>query len=522
MRRLVAMKKLMLALFVVMIVFGMVVKSDAQTTPSMITYAVHADPMVFWDPAETWAAEIKVLQNIYEPLVKVIPGKPDKFIPILAESWTESADHLKWTFKIRKNVKFHSGKMLTAQMAADSLNRTIKGGKGAVYIFEGVKEIKATDNSTLEFILDRPLPLLYIVSAGYGAYIYNPEHDKDWYYSLKADGTGPYKLRSYRKDGEVILEKFSDYWNGWRTENPAPDFAVIKVVKEQITRRQMLVNGTVDVVDMLGADILEPLKKDPNISISKISSYQQLTVFLNTQKEPLNNKKVRQALAYLMPYEDLIRYVMKGNAVQARGVIPPNLWGHGEQLFQYKYDIEKAKQLLSEAGYPNGGFKLLYTYTAGDQNIQKMGEIFKDSLAKVGIELELRGMTVDSKYNLAKATNPQDRQDITALYWWPDNIDPQGYMVSQFHSEKEVGFNFGYYSNPKVDALIDEAINVAGVSTEKAVQKYIQAQEIILDDCPAIMVYCDEYIRPYRKNIIGYKDNPGYPETVFFYDLHKQ
>ena len=99
------MKKLMLALFVVMIVFGMVVKSDAQTTPSMITYAVHADPMVFWDPAETWAAEIKVLQNIYEPLVKVIPGKPDKFIPILAESWTESADHLKWTFKIRKNVK---------------------------------------------------------------------------------------------------------------------------------------------------------------------------------------------------------------------------------------------------------------------------------------------------------------------------------------------------------------------------------------------------------------------------------
>ena len=71
-------------------------------------------------------------------------------------------------------------------------------------------------------------------------------------------------------------------------------------------------------------------------------------------------------------------------------------------------------------------------------------------------------------------------------------------------------------------SLIDEAINVAGVSTEKAVQKYIQAQEIILDDCPAIMVYCDEYIRPYRKNIIGYKDNPGYPETVFFYDLHKQ
>jgi peptide/nickel transport system substrate-binding protein len=513
-------KAFMRPLMVLMVLLSLASMAMA-AAPSVVTYAVHADPMVFWDPAETWAAEIKVFQNIYESLVRIIPGQPDQFIPVLAESWEESADKLSWRFKLRKGVKFHSGLDMNAHVAAESLNRTIKGNKGAVYIFDGVKEIQALDDYTLEFLLERPLPMLYIVSSGYGSYIYNPEHPREWYYSINADGTGPYKLNSYKKDAEIILERFDGYWRGWRQENPAPDFAVVKVVKEQITRRQLLTKGDVDIVDTLGAEVLEPLKQDENISISRTPSYQQLTVFLNTKKPPLDNKKVRQALAYLMPYDDVVNFVMKGQAVQARGVVPPNLWGHSEDLFQYNFDPEKAKALLAEAGYPDGGFKLLYTYTAGDQNIQKVGELFKDSLAKAGIELELRGMTVDSKYNLAKATDPLDRQDITTLYWWPDNVDPQGYFVCQFHSEEQIGYNFGYYSNAEVDKLIDEAVELSGVSIEKAVEKYIRAQEIILEDCPAIMVYCDEYVRPYRKNLGGYVDNPAYPETVFFYDLFR-
>ncbi len=515
------MKKVLL-LLVLLVVFVLAGTASAASKPVIITFGTHADPMVFWDPAETWAAEIKVLQNIYESLVRIEPGHPDKFAPALAESWQTSKDNLTWTFKLRKSVKFHSGKTLTAQIAADSLNRTIKGGKGAVYIWDGVKSIKARDANTLEISLERPLPLLYIVSSAYGAYIYNPEHNRDWYYKLNADGTGPYKLKSYKKDSEVVLEKFADYWGGWDNNKAQADFAVVKVIKEQITRRQMLVKGEVDIVDSLGPDVLEPLKTDPNISISRIPSFQQLYLFLNSKKGPLENVKVRQALAYLMPYEDIIKFVMKGNAVQARGVIPPTLWGHGKNLKQYSYDPKKAAQLLKEAGYEKGGFKLLYTYTAGDQNIQKVGELFKDSLRKAGIDLELRGMTVDTKYNLAKAENPKDRQDITTLYWWPDNVDPQGYMFSQFHTDKKIGYNFGYYSNPKVDKLIDEAIEISGTSVSKATEKYIEAQKIILEDCPALMIYCDEYVRPYRKNLGDYKDNAGYPETVFFYQLYRK
>lgn len=486
---------------------------------NMVTYVTHSDPMVFWDPAESWAAEIIVMQNMYESLVRIDPTD-NTVIPVLATEWKSSDDGLEWRFTLRENVKFHSGKILTPDMAVRSLRRTIDSGKGAAYIWDGVEEIKAEGNEIV-FELNRPLPLLQIVSGSYGAYIYDPDCQRDWYYEAQADGTGPYKLMSYQKDSEMILQKHDGYWGGWDDGNGHFDVVVIKTIAESTIRRQLIVSGEIDFIQQLPVEDIEAIRNEPGIAISNVVSFQQLSAFLNTQKPPLDNKLVRQALSYLTPYQDIIDHVMMGNAVQARGVIPPNLWGHGKDLKQYTYDPVKAKELLTEAGYPDGGFKLLYTYTSGDTNMQKVGELLKDSFAQANIDVELRGMTTDAKYNLSKAQNPNDRQDITLLYWWPDNLDPVGYMDSQFHSEEEVGFNFGYYSNDEVDRLIDEAIAESGLSIESASEKYIKAQEIIVEDAPALLLYCENYVRPYRSDIKGYKDNPLYPNVVFFYDVYR-
>lgn len=494
-------------------------KANPGNKYNMITYVTHSDPMVFWDPAESWAAEIIVMQNIYESLVRIDPTD-DSIIPVLATEWTNTDDGLEWRFTLREGVKFHSGKLLTPDMAVRSLKRTIESGKGASYIWDGVEDITSEGNEII-FKLNRPLPLLQIVSGSYGAYIYDPDLERDWYYETNADGTGPYKMMSYNKDSEIILEKHADYWGGWDDKEGHFDVAVVKTIAESAIRRQLIVSGEIDFIQQLPVEDIEAIKDDPNISISNVVSFQQLSAFLNTQKKPLDNKYIRQALSYLTPYQDIVDHVMMGNAVQARGVIPPNLWGHGENLMQYTFDLEKAKELLAKGGYPDGGFKLLYTYTSGDTNMQKVGELLKDSFAKANIEIELRGMTTDAKYNLSKAQNPQERQDITLLYWWPDNLDPVGYMDSQFHSEEEVGFNFGYYSNPEVDRLIDEAIAESGLSIETASEKYIKAQEIIIEEAPALLLYCENYVRPYRSDIRGYKDNPLYPNVVFFYDVWK-
>lgn len=486
---------------------------------SIVTYVAHTDPMVFWDPAESWAIEIVAMQNMYETLVRIDPID-DSIVPVLATDWANSEDGLEWRFTLREGVKFHSGKLLTPDLAVKSLKRTIEIGKGAAFIWNGVKEISYEGNEII-FELERPLPLLQVVSAAYGAYIYDPDIERDWYYEANADGTGPYKMISYQKDSEMLLERHPDYWGGWEDKEGHFDIVAIKTSGESTIVRQMLVSGEIDFVQQLPFEDLEAIKDDPGIKISDVVSFQQLNAFLNTEKEPLNNKYIRQAISYLTPYDDIIEHVMKGNASQARGVVPPNLWGHGKDLMQYTYDVEKGKELLAKGGYPDGGFTLEYTYTSGDSNIQKVGELLKDSLEDFNINLELRGMTVDAKYNLAKAQDHQDAQDITTLYWWPDNYDPAGYLDSQFHSEEEVGYNFAYYSNPEVDKLINEAISLSGVSIEEATEKYVRAQEIIIEEAPALFLYCENYVRPYRHDIKGYVDNPLYPNVVFFYDISR-
>ncbi len=491
----------------------------AAEKPLTVTYITYADPMVDWDPARSWAAEDVMMQNVYETLVRIQPD--GTFTPLLAKSWTESPDHLTWTFELQPNVKFHHGAVLTAEMAAASIKRTIEMKKSATYIWDGVREINATGPLTLEFKLDRPLPMLYIVSSAYAGYIYNPEHPTEWYSEPNADGTGPYQFVSYKKDSEVILQRFNDYWKGWPTDRKTFEYAIIKTVQEPATRRQMLTSGEADIIEQMPVEDIEAMKNDPNVKISNVTSFQILNAFLNVQKPPLDNVKVRQALSYLMPYDDIVKYVMNDTAVQARGVLPPNMWGYSDEVFQYTYDEAKAKQLLTEAGYPNGGFKLLYTYTAGDKNEQKVGELWKDALAKFGIELEIRGMTVDSKYNLARDPDPLKRQDITMLYWWPDNVDPSGYFISQFHTEKEVGFNLAGYYNPEVDRLMEEAIAAAGVSIDEATRLYTECAQKIMQDAPVIPVYCENYVRPYRADLVGYVDNPAYPNVVFFYELSR-
>ena len=226
--------------------------------------------------------------------------------------------------------------------------------------------------------------------------------------------------------------------------------------------------------------------------------------------------------SYAFPYDDVIEYVWKGNAAQSKGAIPKGLWGHCDNIFQYTHNIEKAKELLTEAGYPEGGFKLTLTYNSGDENERKTAELFKAELIKLGIDLDIRGMPWDSQWSLAKATNPKDRQDIFVMYWWPDYMDPLSYLINLFHSEDEPFFNLCYYKNPTVDQMIDEALQTAGIDRAKATQLCYDVQKILVDDAPAIFIWDQIYTRAKQKTLKGYIDNPVYPHVVFFYDLYRE
>ncbi|MEW6624788.1 MAG: ABC transporter substrate-binding protein [Bacillota bacterium] len=498
-------------------------QNGANAPKQIVLFGWYSEPYTDFDPSVEYSNGIVPLNSIYETLLRYDPSER-KFIPILATDYTKSEDGMTWTFHIRKGVKFHDGTDLNAEAVKFSVERTIKLGKGACYIWDPVKEINVKDDYTVEFKLKYAAPLDFIAASPYAAFIMSPtavkSHPEGWLTQGNEAGSGPYKLESFVMGQQVVLTKFDDYWRGW--DGKHFDKVVIKKIPETATRRQMLEKGELDITRELPYEDLEALKNNPNIVIEPGPSFENLIMLLNTDRKPLDNKLVRQALSYAFPYEDAIKYAAGNYARQSKGPVPFGLWGHGENLFQYKHDIEKAKELLKQAGYPNGGFKLLLTYNAGDEVQKKAAELYKAELSKINVDLEIRAMPWDSRWEMSKNKDPNKRQDIFMFYWWPDIASPYSFLYSMFHKQNEISFNLAYWENDEFDRLIDEGAQQSGVDVKKAEETFIKAQEILIEEAPAIFAYDKQYVSIYNKSIKGYKDNPAYPHVVFFYDIYRE
>jgi peptide/nickel transport system substrate-binding protein len=196
------------------------------------------------------------------------------------------------------------------------------------------------------------------------------------------------------------------------------------------------------------------------------------------------------------------------------------MWGYSEEIPQYSYDLDKAKELLAEAGYPDGGFELLYTYSTGDLDEQQLGELWKAELAKLGIDLQVQGMNWEAQWDLGKS-DPQKAQDVFVMYWWPTYVTPYDFLFNMFHSEEDILFNLGYYRNPEYDELIDTANTFSGSDRAKATDMFVQAQEMLVDDAASMFFYDRSNIHLTRADIKGYADNPAYPHVVFVYQLSR-
>lgn len=490
--------------------------------PQIAFYAFNSEPVLDWDPSVEFSNGIVVMNNVYETLLKYDPLEK-KIEPVLATEYTKSSDGLTWTFKIRKGVKFHDGTDLNAEAVKFSIDRTKKLGKGAAYIWDSIKEIKTPDKYTVEFNLTYPAPIDLIASSGYAAFIMSPAAVKanpdNWLSSGNEAGTGPYKLQSTKAGEEVVLTAFDQYWKGW--EGKHFDKVVIKKVAETASRRQMVEKGEADVTIELPYEDVEALKSNQSVEIMEAPSFQNLLFFINTQKAPLDNKAMRQALSYAFPYDDVVKYAMGDYAKQAKGAIPFGLWGHGEDLVQYKYDIGKAKELLSQAGY-TGGLKLLLTYMSGDEAEKKASELYKAELNKLGIELEIRTMPWESQWELSKNPDPDKRQDLMAMYWWPDYASPYSWLFNLFHTEKDVMYNVGYWKNEAFDKMIDEANQKSGTDRDQAEKMFVDAQKVLVEEAPSIFAYDKEFVWTLNKSFKGFKNNPIYPNVVFFYDTYRE
>lgn len=491
-----------------------------ETAPLVLKVANTAN-ITTWDPIKSFSTEAAYLANMYEQLLRINPpDSPERFTPLLAERWEVNEDGTVWTFYLRPNVKFHDGEPLTAEAVKMSIEAAAERG-GASFIWAPLDSIEVVDDLTVRFNLSYAAPLDLIASSLYGAWIVSPKalqaaaEDENYFEAGISAGTGPYMLESYTPDQEILLTRFDDYWGGW--EEGQFDKVLIKIVPEAVVQQQMLEGGEVDLVTRIPAENYDRFRNDPNYTVYTEPSFFNYVVFFNTLRPPLDNVKVRQALSYATPYEDIIEIGAKGLGTQSRGPVPAGVWPWSPEVKQYTYDLEKARQLLAEAGYPDGGFTLRLTYAAENATEEAFVPLIRDAYAQLGVEVIIEPMLFNQQWELAKS-DPPNAQDMFALLYWPTYSDAgTDNLWSMFHSSEKPFFNLSYWKNEEFDRLIEEAAALTVTDPARAQELYVQAMNLLVEEAPALFLFDTKAVFIIPNYIEGFRYNLNYPFVHHFY-----
>jgi len=515
-----ARSKIVLSIFVVVALLGVLGAASSSPQLEIAVFAYESGPIPFMDPSDGGGGEICTMVNVYEPLLRY-RALTDEFIPVLATDYEKSEDGLTWTFQLRKGVKFHTGNEMDAEAVKFSFERTMERGRGSSYILAPVKSIEAVDKYTIRFHLKYRIPFDLLVTSNYCAFVFDPKFsDHEWFVEGHDSGTGPYKIESIKGREEVVLAKFDDYWGGWRDKYF--DKVVIKEVVESSTRRLMLESGAADyVVDLPPTDI-KALEDNPDIKITTFPSFQNLVLLYNTLKPPLDNQLVRRALACLIPYQDVTEAAMGGYARPSRGVLPYSLWGHSDRVEQFTFSPTVAKELLAQAGYPDGFDRKLLVIMPEIGSMRKTAELWQSELAEFNIELDIRSMPPGSRYEMARSPDPAKRQDIFILWWWPEWVHPDSFLTSLIHTEEQPAWNLSYYSNPLIDNLLNVAQKLSATDREGAAELYVEIQNIIANEAPAIPIFDVEYVTLSRASLKGCEYDPAWLNILYWYNCYRE
>jgi peptide/nickel transport system substrate-binding protein len=506
-----------------------ILSTPSTPAPSVVTYATNSE-MVTLDPSSEFSNSILLLPNVYETLTLWNPTT-NAADPLLATSWSHSADGMNWTFNLQHNVTFHDGTAFNADAVKYSLMRTINMGQGAAYIWaplgnatEAQANIVVSGAYTVVFHLVYPAAMDKIASSGYGAYIFSPNtpgsnytNQQTWFNDGHDSGTGPYIINTTQyTNSYVVLDKYANYWGGWKAGQF--DHAIIKVVPDGIQREQAVTSGAADITEDVPLQDIPNLQNNTGVKVLETPSYRALYAFFNMAKSPTSNLSIRKALAYALPYTDMVNSVVKGLGSQSIGVIPVTMWGHDSTLPHYSQNLTLAQQWLSLSPHPHGGFTLTYTYVTGDLYEQKLAELWKSNLATLNITLNIQPMPWETQWALA-TSNPATAQDIFVMYWWPTYVTPYDFLYNMFSSYSYAYYNLGYYNNSAFDNAINNASAEEATNPTSALADYRSAQVMLYTALPGLGVVDMKNLYLLRSNLNGFTDNPAYPLVVFFYQL---
>ncbi|MCA2961443.1 MAG: ABC transporter substrate-binding protein [Silvanigrellales bacterium] len=471
------------------------------------------------DPAkETDGESLNVCDNIFDTLVQFKLGTTE-IEPGLAESWSVTPDGTSYTFKLRPNVKFHDGTPLDADAVIFSLMRQ-HDAKHEAYGYAKawnywndmgmntlVKAMTKVDANTVKIELARPEAPFLANMAMQFASIVSPTAVRKFKedFAKNPVGTGPFKFVSWTKGERIVLDANKEFWG----QKPKLARVIFRSIPDSSARLNAFLAKEIHMMNQPTPDQVATIKqRRPDASVMDAPGMNVAYLAFNVQKKPFDNAKVRQALNTAVNKDAIIKGIYSGMGMAAVNPIPPSLWGYNTSVKQYAYSIERSKQLLKEAGFPNGFKTTLYYMPVSRPYMpdgKKVAEAIQADLKKIGVEVSLS--TYEWGTYLDKTKNGE--HEMALLGWSGDNGDPDNFLHVLLSGEntKPPAANIAFYNNTRVTDILRQAKTVSEQS--KRASLYQEAQTIIHKDAPWIPIAHSRVAMPMDKRVNGYVMTPN-------------
>lgn len=462
-------------------------ETEAQPAKDTLVVAQTADTTTL-DPQQQgrlWP-DMSILSNIFDTLLT--RDENGELAPNLATEW-EAIDDYTWQFKLRDDVIFHNGEKFDANSVKFSIERLIDPDfNSPISELRTVKEVNVVDDYTVNIVTSEPDPIIPNKMVVYPGVMMPPEYVTEMgndYVAKNPVGTGAYKFVSWEKDHEVVLEANEDYWKG------APEFKnlIFRCIPNQADQAAALRTGEVDFVLGISSDVAENLKDEENLTVFSAPSIRTFYIGLDCLSEgPLQDKRVRQAMNYAIDVQGIIDTVLGGNAQRVATIVPQQNFGYDDSIQPYEYNLEKAKELMAEAGYADG---FTIDFDADNDFLTEIQAI-AGQLEQINITVNINPIDYNTMVSkmLAKEVAPMFMIGIAG--WTQD-------AMSNFQSYIRSDRKYTRFNNPECDEMID--ILETSMDPEERQRAISRVQEIISEEAYFIYLWQRDNICVINKNI---------------------
>ncbi len=492
--------------------------------PRTLVFCSEGDPVGLQPALQTDGTSFDASsRTIYDRLLDFRPGTAE-LVPALATAWQVSADGLVYTLQLRRDVPFQRnfGFQPTRTFDADDVVFTfarmadsghpyhaVSGGNYPYYASMDLprllRAVYRVDDHTVRFELTRPnatflsdltMDFASIVSAEYAAWLQRERRMQD--FDLKPVGTGPFELVAYQPGSQLRFRAFARHWRG----RPAIDHLVFAITPDASVRWARLRAGECQLMAQPNPADLRAIHAAPGIKVQRKPGMNVAYLAFNTERGPLRDRRVRRALALALDRDALVRAIYQGDAVTARGPLPPTLWAHDPLLALPRHDPDAARHLLAEAGYRQGFALTLWAFPISRPYLpaaRRMAEMIQAAWARVGV----RARIVSYEWGEYLRRVGRGEHDAALMGWSGDNGDPDNFLgtllsCSGVHTPQ----NPAQYCNRAYDDLIAAAL----ATTDQAARRrfYLQAQQRFADDLPWLPLAHAEVVVPMSARVHDY------------------